>query len=70
MNITEQALVLMWKIAAHTPKGCVAIMKTLDDLVGDDMYDQEMIIDARAWAFTQCQQMQIQEASEAWAGEL
>ena len=70
MNITEIALVTLWKIASHTPAGCVAIIKTLDDMMSDDSYDRELIIEARAYAFEKCQQMQVEENAAAWVGEL
>ena len=67
---TEHALVMLWKIASHTVGGCVAIMKTINDLMDDDDYDRELLISAHELAFSECQRMQIKDSQMAWAGEL
>lgn len=70
MNITENALVMIWIIAGGTSKGCVAIMQILNDMMKEEIYDREMIINAKELAFARCQQMQIEENSKVWAGDL
>jgi hypothetical protein len=67
---TEHALKMIKEIAFHTVDGCVKAMKTLDDMIGDDRYDQTLVVNARALAFEECQKIQPKEGQEAWCGEL
>ena len=69
MNDTERALTLLWKVAGNTPRGCVALMQTLDDMMDNEDYDRNMIIDAHQLAFVRCQELQIIENDESWGGK-
>ena len=67
---TENALVMLWKIASHTPRGCVALMKTLNEMKNDDTFDSELVADCHWWTFTKCQEFQLEEGQTNWAGDL
>lgn len=70
LSETEKELTKLWKIAGHTESGCVAIMRTLNELISDEHYDQDMLLDAMDLIFWRCQQMQIKSATKALVGEL